>query len=85
MNNKSMLKKSEFDEELKNLSLIPQIPYMEIESQIKKIDVTQTDGHLGIHSCVWQGKNIAIKRVILDGYIEIGKDLFHQIQALIET
>ncbi len=81
---KFILKKSEFEEELKNISQIPQIPYMEIETQIKKKNLIGEGGQGTVYAGVYQGKACAIKQVILFGNKGKGKDLFQELQIMVE-
>jgi hypothetical protein len=37
-----------------------------------------------VYGCVWQKKNCAIKQVILAGDKAVGKDLFQELQIMIE-
>ncbi len=56
---KFILKKSEFELELKNFSQIPQINYMEIQPLIN-----EEGGQGTVYACEWQNKNCAINQLI---------------------
>ncbi len=57
---------------------------MEIEPQIKKKDLIGEGGQGIVYAGVYLGKPCAIKQVILFGNKAKGKDLFQELQIMVE-
>ncbi len=72
------------EEELKNLSKIPQIPFIEIEPSISKKDIIGIGGQGIVYGGIWKEKKCAIKEIILQGNREVAKGLFQELQIMVE-
>ena len=79
MYEEDIIKKSDFIEELKALSDIPQIPFAEIEPQINKKDIIGSGGQGIVYGCIWKERKCAIKETILQGNRDVAKSLFQEL------
>lgn len=80
----NILKKSDLEEELKNLSEIPQIPFEEIKSQIRKKEIIGSGGLGIVYGCIWKDKKCAIKEIILQGNRDLAISLFQELKIMAE-